>query len=247
MTQAFNLSQLANNLNTAGQLDATDGLTGAVPVANGGTGASTITANAVVLGNGTSSIQTVSPSTSGNVLTSNGTTWISQAPASPTIADGSVTDPKIANGIVNGTTWYPIMSASGGFSSGEGAGGTWRNACQFRMYRGGTFQLRGRVSNGNPDFSQGIGFRVLVNGSVVATSNIVYPSPGANATASVGSFSVSRGDVVQIQNYADSSNSQAVSGNFQLGTNNNTYSIPFATEVVGNGAGGTGNFSYLPI
>lgn len=40
MTQAFNLSQLANNLNTSGQLDATDGLVNAVPVANGGTGAS---------------------------------------------------------------------------------------------------------------------------------------------------------------------------------------------------------------
>jgi hypothetical protein len=41
MTQAFNLSQLANNLNSAGQLDATDGLVNAVPVVNGGTGAST--------------------------------------------------------------------------------------------------------------------------------------------------------------------------------------------------------------
>jgi hypothetical protein len=41
MTQAFNLSQLANNLNTAGQLDAADGLVNAVPVTNGGTGAST--------------------------------------------------------------------------------------------------------------------------------------------------------------------------------------------------------------
>ena len=39
MTQAFNLGQLANNLNTSGQLDATDGLVGAVPIANGGTGA----------------------------------------------------------------------------------------------------------------------------------------------------------------------------------------------------------------
>lgn len=39
MTQAFNLSQLANNLNSSGQLDATDGLVNAVPVANGGTGA----------------------------------------------------------------------------------------------------------------------------------------------------------------------------------------------------------------
>lgn len=44
MTQAFNLSQLANNLNTSGQLDATDGLVNAVPVANGGTAASTAAA-----------------------------------------------------------------------------------------------------------------------------------------------------------------------------------------------------------
>jgi microcystin-dependent protein len=41
MTQAFNLGQLANNLSTSGQLDATDGLVGAVPIANGGTGATT--------------------------------------------------------------------------------------------------------------------------------------------------------------------------------------------------------------
>lgn len=44
MTQAYNLSQLANNLNSAGQIDATDGLVNAVPVANGGTGATTSTA-----------------------------------------------------------------------------------------------------------------------------------------------------------------------------------------------------------
>jgi hypothetical protein len=41
MTQAYNLSQLANNLNSAGQLDATDGLVNAVPIANGGTGSAT--------------------------------------------------------------------------------------------------------------------------------------------------------------------------------------------------------------
>jgi len=44
MTQSFNLSQLANNLNSSGQLDATDGLTNAVPIANGGTGASSVAA-----------------------------------------------------------------------------------------------------------------------------------------------------------------------------------------------------------
>lgn len=44
MTQAFNLSQLANNLDSSGRLDATDGLVNAVPVLNGGTGASSVAA-----------------------------------------------------------------------------------------------------------------------------------------------------------------------------------------------------------
>jgi hypothetical protein len=51
----------------------------ALPVANGGTSLTTLTANNVMLGNGTSAPQFVAPSTSGNVLTSNGTTWTSTA------------------------------------------------------------------------------------------------------------------------------------------------------------------------
>jgi len=51
-------------------------------VSGGGTGLSTLTANNVILGNGTSSPAFVAPSTTGNVLTSNGTTWVSSAPAS---------------------------------------------------------------------------------------------------------------------------------------------------------------------
>jgi len=48
-------------------------------VADGGTGASTFALNNVLLGNAASSFQTVAPGTSGNVLTSNGTTWASSA------------------------------------------------------------------------------------------------------------------------------------------------------------------------
>lgn len=51
----------------------------AVGVANGGTGATSLTANNVILGNGTSAVQVVAPGTNGNVLTSNGTTWQSTA------------------------------------------------------------------------------------------------------------------------------------------------------------------------
>jgi len=51
-----------------------------VTAANGGTGLTTLTANNVVLGNGTSAVQFVSPGTNGNLLTSDGTTWTSAAP-----------------------------------------------------------------------------------------------------------------------------------------------------------------------
>lgn len=43
MTQAFNLSQLANNVDTSGLLDASIGLANAVPIANGGTGSTSAT------------------------------------------------------------------------------------------------------------------------------------------------------------------------------------------------------------
>lgn len=52
---------------------------GVTQVDSGGTGASTLTANNVILGNGTSAVQFVAPGSSGNVLTSNGTTWTSAA------------------------------------------------------------------------------------------------------------------------------------------------------------------------
>ncbi len=55
----------------------------ALPVANGGTSLTTLTADNVILGNGTSAPTFVAPSTAGNVLTSNGTTWQSTAPAAP--------------------------------------------------------------------------------------------------------------------------------------------------------------------
>lgn len=56
-------------------------VTGILPAANGGTGNNTNVLNNVLLGNGTGALQTVAPGTSGNVLTSNGTTWTSTTPS----------------------------------------------------------------------------------------------------------------------------------------------------------------------
>lgn len=57
-------------------------------VAGGGTGATSLTLNNVILGNGTSAVQFVAPGSSGNILTSNGTTWQSTAPAASGVSKG---------------------------------------------------------------------------------------------------------------------------------------------------------------
>jgi len=61
--------------------DADINFTTGLGAAQGGTGATTLTAENVVIGNGTSSVKFVAPGTSGNVLTSNGTAWTSAAAA----------------------------------------------------------------------------------------------------------------------------------------------------------------------
>ena len=72
-----------------------------VTVAKGGTGAATHTANNVLVGAGTSAITSVAPSTSGNVLTSNGTVWqstalsVSTLAASTTVGTGAEEDTKL--------------------------------------------------------------------------------------------------------------------------------------------------------
>jgi hypothetical protein len=73
------------------------GVTGTLPVANGGTGTTSLTSNNVLLGNGTSALQSVAPGTSGNVLTSNGTTWTSAAPSG-----GGGGGSAFKNAVING-------------------------------------------------------------------------------------------------------------------------------------------------
>lgn len=74
-----------NHTNAAGGGQLTDAaLSAAVSASKGGTGQTSLTANNVILGNGTDAVQFVAPGTSGNVLTSNGTTWASTAAAGGT-------------------------------------------------------------------------------------------------------------------------------------------------------------------
>ena len=151
MSQPYNLSQLADNVNSSGVLQPSGGgtgttsttgsgaavlatsptlvtpalgtpsavnltnatnvpvnqATGTLAVGNGGTSSTTFTSNAVLLGNGGSAFQSVSPSTSGNILTSNGTTWLSSAPAPGMVYPSS----GIANS--TGSAWGTSYAVTG--------------------------------------------------------------------------------------------------------------------------------------
>jgi hypothetical protein len=80
-------------------------------VADGGTGASSLTANSVILGNGSSTLSgnLVAPGTSGNVLTSNGTTWASTAAAAPTVITQQSRSVNTTHSISVSGTNRPIM------------------------------------------------------------------------------------------------------------------------------------------
>lgn len=94
-------------------------------VADGGTGRSALTANNVILGNGTSGVNFVAPGSNGNVLTSNGTTWQSTAPATVRgLGIGGEVWNDVTSSRALGTTYtnsrgYPIMISV--FGSGAGA------------------------------------------------------------------------------------------------------------------------------
>jgi len=94
-------------------LDAGDISAGTLAVANGGTGATTLTANNVILGNGTSPVQFVAPGTSGNVLTSNGTTWASTSGFNGTVG---ATTPAAGAFTTVGTSGSITVSTGGIFT-----------------------------------------------------------------------------------------------------------------------------------
>lgn len=86
-----------------------------IPVADGGTGATTLTANNVILGNGTSPVQFVAPGAIGNVLTSDGSTWNSSA-AAGAAPGGSGSELQIRAGASTFGAVTGSSSANGGFA-----------------------------------------------------------------------------------------------------------------------------------
>jgi hypothetical protein len=182
-------------------VNAATNITGTLPVANGGTGASTLTSNNVILGAGTSAVTFVAPGSSGNVLTSDGSTWTSAAAAAGGFSNmtvftgpGNFTTPASTTRIkvtVLGGGGGGATAATGYVGGGGGAGGG-------AIYVGPvTASTPYSVTVGGGGGGSGAGgtssFGALASATGGATGSNVYGLGGLGGAGSAGTFQFTGG------------------------------------------------------
>lgn len=114
-TAISGLSFTGGPITSAGTLT----LTGTLGVQGGGTGTTSLTSGAVLIGAGTSAVTSVSPGTAGNVLASNGSAWVSQAPTTGAVSSVTGSGSGIS---VSPTTGAVVISNTGVTSLTSGGG-----------------------------------------------------------------------------------------------------------------------------
>jgi hypothetical protein len=179
-------------------VDLAAGVTGTLPVANGGTGASTLTLNNVLLGNGTGALQTVAPGTSGNALVSNGTSWISQALSSASVQEfsssGTWTKPSGANFVLveiwgaGGGGGRPTAGATNPAGAGGGGG-----AYAYKWFLASALDATVPVTIGAGGTGSTTNGGGGINGGTSSFGNIVYAYGGAGAPGGATGTSVQSG------------------------------------------------------
>lgn len=158
------------------------GVTGTLPVANGGTGATSLTANNVLLGNGTSAVQVVAPGTNGNVLMSNGTTWTSAAVSSgaltllQTVTASNSSTVDLQTGIGSTYDFYLIT-----FTNITSTSQSLLNA---RMRIGGSYATSNYHAMANCGYSNGSG-NLAINQSSSSAIQIILTSLPTNSGSTV--------------------------------------------------------------
>lgn len=110
-----------NALTSSATVDLSSEVTGTLTVARGGTGVTSFTSGGVLIGNGTGNLATVTASTTGYVLTWNGSQWVAAASASGGVTSISGTSPIV----VTGTTTPTISLSTVPVSSGGTGNTSW--------------------------------------------------------------------------------------------------------------------------
>lgn len=234
--------------NTISNIGLSTQVTGTLPVANGGTGATSLTSNNVLLGNGTSAVQVVAPGTSGNVLTSNGTTWTSAAAASAvTGASGQVFTGNGTFTIPSGITKVKVTVVGGGGNGGSGSntgsgktagyalgGGGGGGGCAINFLTGITPGNTIAVTVGGVGATSSVSSGTQAISTISATGGATGGTTGSGGIYNVGGTggSGSGGSV----NFTGGRGSQGAYVNSLSGMNGASYISLSGTSIFGGGA-----------
>ena len=204
----INNGSISNAAITGGSVSS---LTTPLGVASGGTGASSLTANAVVVGNGTGAVSTVSPGTSGNVLTSNGTTWVSSA------AGGGQIQTQILT--VGSGTWTAPTGVTKVFVAVVGGGGG-----GVQGYSGGTVAYGGGTGGsaiGEYTVAPGTGYSYTVGAGGNAVNSSSFTGSGvAGGATSFSTFISATGGGAGSNNLGNGTSGSGSSGTLRNGSGN---------------------------
>jgi hypothetical protein len=177
MTQAYNLSQLANKVNTSGQLDVTTGLNGVTSVANGGTGQSTFTNGQLLIGNTTGNTLTKATLTAGSgISVTNGSGSITIA----TTGSGQLAYALYSSGsgtwtCPNNVTKVKVTCIAGG----GGSGGNYGDPGGFGGCAIGIYTVTPGTAYA---YSVGAGGAVNASGQSSSVSGLCSATGGASGT-----------------------------------------------------------------
>lgn len=221
-------------------------LTNDLAVADGGTGSSTLTAENVILGNGTNAVKFVAPGSNGNVLTSNGTTWVSTAPSGGVTTFSAGTTGLTPNSASNGaiTLGGTLAIGSGGTGATTDSGArTNLGLGTIATQNSNNVSITGGTISGITDLAVadgGTGSSTLTAENVIlgnGTSAVKFVAPGTN------------GNVLRSNGTTWTSAAPPAGGftTFQIYTSGSgSWTIPTSITackitVIGGGGAGSGN------
>jgi len=175
-------------------------LLNALTVPNGGTGRVTLPVNNVLLGNGTSPIASVAPGNAGNVLTSIGGVWVSNAAVASGGGTGTVTNVSVVtakgfSGTVANSTSNAAITLSTTFD-----GIAWSNSTGVLSnvaigtglsFSNTTGVLTATGAVANAVTSVGNTYPILSTGGTTPTISFVAPGTAGNVLTSSGSIWIS--------------------------------------------------------
>lgn len=248
MTQAFNLSQLANKVNTSGNLDASTALYNQVQVANGGTGKSTVTSGALLVGAGTSAMTELVGTTPGQAVVWNGTTFTTGTVAGAAdgintyVAPGTWTKPSgllqikvtvIGAGGNGGSATLPnnpsTIAAAGGGGGGGGAAIRWIPAPSIP---GPVAVTAGAGTNSFGAFASATAGSNGTNGTISALAVGGAGGLGSSGTLNIGGSGGSNNSMLPAGSLGGSGGASILGGGARGASN--------AAGVAGNNYGGGG-------